>query len=137
MRYFKKALVSGNPFYFSNGRKAVWEDASGDNGLMATEDGWVIDQLVQAIRRGIGGVVELNAETYEEEKKKGSEHRSQVASASERLKSLRQKLTQKAVVAVEPPPMAPNPNKGGVGRLNPDAIKQSTVRSVGSIKVLV
>lgn len=137
MRYFKKALVTGNPLYLANGRKAPFEEMGGDNGFLATEDGWTIGQLEQAARKGVGGVVELTAEQFEDEKKNSLAWKSQGGSGLGRLRQLRSRLVANPAVAPESaPPLPINPHKGGVGKLNPSVMKSSVVRSVGAIKVV-
>lgn len=137
MRYFKKALVTGNPLYLSNGRKAPFEEAGGDYGFLATEDGWTIGQLEQAARKGVGGVVELTAEVFESEKKNSLALKSQDVSGFGRLRQLRSRLVENPAAEADPPPVLPlNPHKGGVGKLNPSVMKSSVVRSVGAIKVV-
>lgn len=68
MRYFLKELVS-TPLYLSNGAAIKWEPAPGDQGLLVTENAGLIKELETAIRRRVGGVIEIDAERYEREKK--------------------------------------------------------------------
>lgn len=68
MRYFLKELVS-SPLYLSSGAQLKWESAVNDQGILATEDGYILSQLDSAIRRRVGGVLEIDQARYEQEKK--------------------------------------------------------------------
>lgn len=137
MRYFKKELVKGNPLYLANGRKAPFEDVGGDNGFLATDDGWVTQQLEAAIQRGVGGVLEISFEQFEDQKKNPSGRRSLQTSARDELRrlvpSLRQQGSAVGLPLKQPPPLPPNPSKGGTTPLDP-ARTVSVVRPMSAIK---
>lgn len=67
-RFYTKELpespiyIQGRPFRFD---------------FMATEDGWLISEFSNAIAQGIGGIVEITKEQYDESIKKKSESPSQ------------------------------------------------------------
>jgi len=72
-RYFKKECPR-TPLFTPVGRPVTFEHIDDDYGYMATDDGWMIGQMEEAMARRIGGVIEITGEEYEEwlKKKVGS-----------------------------------------------------------------
>lgn len=68
-RYFKKTLLS-NKLCYANGHLALFHDVGGDEGVMATSDPYVIEQLEAAIKHKVGGVSEISEALWDELKKK-------------------------------------------------------------------
>lgn len=68
MKYFKKELVS-SPLKLPNGFRVLFTEVADDIGVLATDDGYLIGELNNAIKRRVGGVVAISSDEYEELKK--------------------------------------------------------------------
>jgi hypothetical protein len=68
MDYFKKEVFS-NPLRLPNGKTVMFKEVADDEGVLATEDGYLISELESAMRRRVGGVVRISADEFEELKK--------------------------------------------------------------------
>lgn len=68
MNYYRKELFS-NPLRLPNGFTIQFTEVADDMGVLATEDGYLISELRNAIQRRVGGVNEISASEYEDLKK--------------------------------------------------------------------
>lgn len=68
LAYFRKELV-GQPLYLPNGIRAPFEDIGAEEGVLATDNGWLALELRKAAARRVGGVVEIDKATFEALKK--------------------------------------------------------------------
>lgn len=68
MNFFKKEIASRG-LKLPNGHGVTFELVADDTGVLATEDGYLISELRNAINRNVGGVYEIKPEEYEELKK--------------------------------------------------------------------
>jgi hypothetical protein len=62
-KFFKKEIPS-RPLYLSIGRPLTFEHYDDDFGYLKTDDGYIIDQLMQCIANSSGGVSEVTEEEY-------------------------------------------------------------------------
>lgn len=69
MRYFLKELVS-TPLYLPGGHHFPFEVVTGEQGIWATEEPYLIGEAEKALAKGIGGIAEIDKEQYDELKKK-------------------------------------------------------------------
>lgn len=70
MKYYQKELVSNRLYLRSTGAPVSWEPIGDDQGVLATENDVVINELDQAVARHVGGVIEIDQEQYDSAKKK-------------------------------------------------------------------
>lgn len=119
MIYFRKELHS-NPIKLPTGHPVPFELVADDTGILATEDGYLISELRNAIARQVGGVYEIGPAEYEELKKNPPDSPSPPPWLNGQ--SLRQQLSANVVVegktspssamAQAPKPAAPAPREG-------------------------
>lgn len=114
MTYFHKELTR-NKLSLPDGRKVAFEEIGDGNGMLATEDSFVISELRNCIRQHIHGVSEIDAEQYEELKKNSPATPSRQRPAEQRSALSAQSLihghSPRAAAAVVKPkePAAPIP----------------------------
>lgn len=72
-KYYMKELASQKLYIKATGAPAPFELIDGDNGIFATDNPVYITELDIAAKKGIGGVVPISKETFEELKKKQQE----------------------------------------------------------------
>lgn len=72
MRWFKKEGMR-RPLYTGKGWPIQFEDIGDDTGVLATNDPYTIKELEKVIQSGRGGVIEINQEQAEAEKKRTTE----------------------------------------------------------------
>lgn len=70
-RYFQKELPT-RPLYLPIGRPLEFEHIDDDYGYLKTDDGYIIQELLNCIARGAGGVSEVTEAVYLEWLKKKS-----------------------------------------------------------------
>lgn len=75
MKHFSKELFS-TPLRLPNGRTLLFTEVADDTGIIATEDGYIIRELTNLIKRRVGGVTEIDEAAYEELKKNPPSRRS-------------------------------------------------------------
>lgn len=70
-KFFKKEIPT-RPLYLPIGRPLQFEHYDDDYGYLKTEDGYIVDQLMQCIANGSGGVSEVTEAEYLDWLKKNS-----------------------------------------------------------------
>lgn len=83
MNYFHKELVA-NKLNLPNGRKVVFETLGDGNGVIATNDNYIVREFRVAISQHTHGVSEISSEQYEELKKNATATPSQHRQAGQR-----------------------------------------------------
>ena len=68
-KYYVKECPQ-TPIHFSIGRKVPFEDVDGDYGVYATDNGWEIGEIQNAILNRSGGITEITEAQYSELLKK-------------------------------------------------------------------
>lgn len=63
MLYFKKEIMT-NPFYLKNGEQVPFHKVRGQTGVIAVADKKVSDVLLEASKRRMGGIVEIDEDTF-------------------------------------------------------------------------
>lgn len=114
MNYFFKELTR-NKLNLPDGRKVTFEELGNGNGILATDDTFIISELRNVIRQHIHGVSEIDEVQYDELKKNSRVTPSQRKPAEQRSALSAQSLIHghnpRAAAAVVKPkePTAPIP----------------------------
>lgn len=114
MNYFFKELTR-NKLNLPDGRKVAFEELGNGNGILATDDTFIISELRNVIRQHIHGVSEIDAEQFDELKKNSPAIQSRPRQAEQRSALSAQSLihghSPRAGAAVVKPkePAAPIP----------------------------
>lgn len=111
--YFVKELLS-NKVRLPSGRPIPWESAGDDMGVLSTNDPGLIEQLKAAVRRGVGGIREVDEDGFNSTKKNSTAeqlHKLSLFRANNILN--RPRISDAGVVAAGKP--APRPNVSPAG----------------------
>jgi len=72
-RYYRKELAANKIYIRATGAPAPFEPIAGGDGILATDNPVYTEELDQAAAKGVGGVVVITEQEYQDAKKKNSE----------------------------------------------------------------